>query len=438
MSAQWLLYDGAPIADALVLSHEEQLDRLREAVPEAAHTAVVAGDPCFDRMRASAGLRSRYRALFGVDDQRVLVVVSSTWSSGSLVGSWPDLLRRLLAALPMDSYRVAAVVHPNVWHGHGPWQVRAWLADCLRAGLLLVPELEGWRAALIAADCVVGDNGAVTCYGAAIGRPVLLGAFPERDVAAGSPVDVLGRLAPRLVSGRPLLPQVEAAVAGGRENRFASVEELVSSVPDESPKRLRALFYGMLDLAEPESEPMLHLIPFEGIPESAVPRVSAVVASAEVDVPAREVRLVRYAAEVQPTGAAPQDAPGTHLVVHALHPGRRLRGHADAVFLHEHELGRGEGRPRLLADHPGAAVAAVIGDGRCTLRCRDGEEVEITSDLPDVDVTAWPSVVVAWLNAGVPLAGLAPSVRVVLGDASIDLVVRVSPLGEESVDPGDH
>lgn len=79
----------------------------------------------------------------------------------------------------------------------------------------------------------------------------LLGAFPERDVAAGSPVDVLGRLAARLVPGRPLLPQTEAAVVGYREGRFAPVAGLVSSVPDESPKRLRALFYGMSGLANP-------------------------------------------------------------------------------------------------------------------------------------------------------------------------------------------
>ena len=44
-----------------------------------------------------------------------------------------------------------AVVPADVWSAYGAWQVRTWLADCLRAGLLLLPPGEGWRAALVAA-----------------------------------------------------------------------------------------------------------------------------------------------------------------------------------------------------------------------------------------------------------------------------------------------
>src|SRR5690348_769695 len=50
LSPEWLLHDGRPIADLTVLSHPEQLARLRTACPEAARTAVLAGDPCYDRM----------------------------------------------------------------------------------------------------------------------------------------------------------------------------------------------------------------------------------------------------------------------------------------------------------------------------------------------------------------------------------------------------
>ncbi|RFU88504.1 hypothetical protein DY218_01430 [Streptomyces triticagri] len=54
MSEEWLLADGRPVADVMVLSHPEQLARLRTACPQAAHTAVLAGDPCYDRLLAAA------------------------------------------------------------------------------------------------------------------------------------------------------------------------------------------------------------------------------------------------------------------------------------------------------------------------------------------------------------------------------------------------
>jgi hypothetical protein len=47
-------------------------------------------------------------------------VVSSTWWHLSLSGSRPELFRRLLAELPVDSYQVVGILHPNTWHGHGP------------------------------------------------------------------------------------------------------------------------------------------------------------------------------------------------------------------------------------------------------------------------------------------------------------------------------
>ncbi|MFI7325879.1 hypothetical protein ACIBQ3_14595 [Streptomyces rubiginosohelvolus] len=45
LAPDWLLPDGVPVADALVLSHPEQFDRLAAACPEALPTAVLAGDP---------------------------------------------------------------------------------------------------------------------------------------------------------------------------------------------------------------------------------------------------------------------------------------------------------------------------------------------------------------------------------------------------------
>ncbi len=57
---------GEPVPSVAVLSHDEQLDRLRRYVPEAVDVALVAGDPCFDRLLASRPLRETYRGTFGV------------------------------------------------------------------------------------------------------------------------------------------------------------------------------------------------------------------------------------------------------------------------------------------------------------------------------------------------------------------------------------
>lgn len=251
---------GRVVPHAVALLHDSEVAVLHEACPEAAHTAVVAGDMCYDRLTASIPLRAVYRRALGVAEGRKLVVVTSTWQPESALGRNPELVDDLLRALPVDEYRVAAVLHPNIWSVHGAWQVRAWLADCLDAGLLLMPPEEGWRAALVAADLVVGDYGSVTRYAAAIGRPVLLAAFPEHQIRRGSAAEWLVRHAPHLDATAPLLEQVRAAQVHdiGWQEGFA---QRMISRPGHAGAVLRETMYRLLDLAEPA----------RGVPVSPVP-----------------------------------------------------------------------------------------------------------------------------------------------------------------------
>ncbi|MGN5379425.1 hypothetical protein ACQ4WX_25445 [Streptomyces lasalocidi] len=124
-------------------------------------------------------------------------MISSTWGRTSLLGSHPDLFARVLGELPCDEYRVAAIVHPNVWAAHSTWQLGVLQAAALDAGLLLMPPVHAWRAALVAADVVIGDHGSVTLYGASLGTPVLLAAFGA-DAVPGTAIHALGAVAPRL------------------------------------------------------------------------------------------------------------------------------------------------------------------------------------------------------------------------------------------------
>jgi hypothetical protein len=57
LSADWLLHKGRLIPSVLVLSHAEQRQRLARSCPAALPAALIAGDPCFDRMLLSEPFR---------------------------------------------------------------------------------------------------------------------------------------------------------------------------------------------------------------------------------------------------------------------------------------------------------------------------------------------------------------------------------------------
>lgn len=255
-----LIYRGRVIPSSIVVPTSRDLERVRRAFPEAASAAVVAGDPCYDRLAASLPLRAAYRQALGVG-ARKLIAVSSTWGSGSLLQRCPDLLPQLVEELPPEEYQVTAIVHPNAWYWHGPRQVRAWYGEALRRGLVLVPPEEGWRAVLAAADWVIGDHGSVTCYAASLGVPVLLAAFPEEDIEPGSLVADLGKIAPRLDVDQPIGPQLSRAVTAWSPDSLAAIRARVTDVPGQSARIIRRLMYRLMKLPEPVTRPDIDPVP---------------------------------------------------------------------------------------------------------------------------------------------------------------------------------
>lgn len=255
-----LLYRGRVVASAMVVPTRRHLQRLRRGCPEAAEIAVVAGDPAFDRLIASLASRERYRQALGAAD-RTLVAVSSTWGPGSLLNRCQDLPSQLARRLPRESFQVAVIVHPTVWAWSGRRQVRAWLADAVRDGALLVPPEEGWRAVLAASDVVIGDHGSVTCYAAAAGRPVILAGYPEEETDPASTAGRLNRLAPRLRKGDPIAPQLAEATARWTPARHRQMRETVTGAPIRSGELIRSLMYRMLELPEPDQPPVVLPVP---------------------------------------------------------------------------------------------------------------------------------------------------------------------------------
>ncbi|MFE2159909.1 hypothetical protein ACFW9M_19085 [Streptomyces lydicus] len=266
-----LIWRGRLVPAALPLTHDAELAVLRTSCPEALPVSTVAGDICFDRLVASLPWRESYRAALGLGEGQKLVTVTSTWQPESALGRHPDLLDRLAGELPTRKYRLAAILHPNIWAVHGAWQVRAWLANCLRAGLLLLPPEEGWRAALIASDVVIGDYGSVTSYAAAIGAPVLrASSLPEDNMRDDSLAAAVARLTPQLRLDWSLTGQLRAVIESHSTGLQAAVSDLITSRPGQAGTILRRMMYGLLELPEPARQVVVHPVPLPGpVPESS-------------------------------------------------------------------------------------------------------------------------------------------------------------------------
>ncbi|WP_256725776.1 hypothetical protein [Streptomyces sp. IMTB 2501] len=444
LSPDWLLEDGRPLATATVLSHPEQLERLRSACPEAAPTAVLAGDPCYDRILAALPRRAAFRRALGVGPGQRLIVVSSTWASRSLFGGaaepeaddlLPWLLSRLSAELPADEYRTVAVLHPNIWYGHGPGQVHAWLDNARRAGLDAIPPLDGWRQALIAADCVLGDHSSVTYYAASLGIPVLLGAFPEQDLDPLSPVAALGRTAPRLVRRGSLRAQIDQVVAAHDPGRYKELAEQTSSAPGESAALLRRLFYGLMELPEPDQRPALldplPLPPY--LPARRTAPVRVLVGGIGSHPP--EVSVVRYAVSgAEPEPAERADSAYTLVDEETRETGRL--GIADVVVRYAAGDDPRLGPPaawtaEALDRYPYCGLVAYAdGPDRCVVRTRDGDLVRLSAAAaPDgradlCDPAAYAAALHAWLTSGRSLERAVPRITVRTGTTAHQVAVE--------------
>ncbi len=257
LDPQSIVHGGSVVPTAIVLSHEADLALLGRQCPEALPVAVIAGDPLYDRILASQPRRAAYRQALRVGDARKLVVVVSTWGPRSLFGQAIDLVDDMLAQLSPDEYRIVALMHPNVWFGHGPRQVRAWLTDAVDRGLRLVPPTSDWLGALIAADLIVGDHGSVAVYGAAAKVPVILAGYPADDVNPASTSALLASSAPRLHQDLPIAQQLADAQIGYQASVSDLISARITSEPGRFNQNMRRLVYRVLGLSQPATIPAM-------------------------------------------------------------------------------------------------------------------------------------------------------------------------------------
>ncbi|WP_434446849.1 hypothetical protein [Lentzea sp. E54] len=410
LSPEWLLHEGRVIATSLVLSHSEQLDRLRRYCPEAAEVAVVAGDPSFDRVLASLPLRHLYREALGVRDPQRLILISSTWGDTSLYGRQPDLAQRLRAELPLDDYAVAVALHPNAWSFHSPWQIHRWLHTAARSGVIVFPAHEGWRAGLVAADVVIGDQGSVTFYGASLGRQVILAEAPDETVDPASPIGRFLAAAPKLRSADPLRSQVEAALDATPGDEIRAIADLTTSAPLKSHSLLRTEFYRLLNLPEPDGPAEASALP---IPEAS----GRTAATQSVQVTLDQAGdLLRAAVERLPAELLLRGRPldvHAHLVVSTDEPSETALQLADVIVHGE----PGEATvwiTETLRASPGATVAArPIDDTTWLAGTRDGHRVRFGQT--GTFGAALASVALAWTAKGEALRTFPGRVELIIG-----------------------
>ncbi|MFJ8624555.1 hypothetical protein ACIRD3_17165 [Kitasatospora sp. NPDC093550] len=410
LSRNELTHRGRVFVDVLGLSHPEQLDRLRVSCPEALDVARVVGDPCFDRMLRSRRSRDAYRAALGAVDGRRLVVVDSTWSEYSLFGRHPDLPQRLVRRLPADEYTVAVVLHPNIWSRHDP---AALLDDARRMGLRLIPPHQGWQAALVAADVMIGDHGSVSVYGAALEHPTMVVATGAAELDPRSPGYAFGQAAPVLDPGGDLAAQLERALARDPSDQadltdLTDITDRSLAHRGESARLLRPLLYSFLDgLDEPAGEPVLPPYP-KPVPDhgdSDGPTAYDVEGTSD----ATEVSLRRY-----PVPRHDHSPRGFHALTDD-HPDDALRYTAEVLARTEPHAER----PAVdwLADTtrelPGLAVAvAALGPALHLLRLHGGLLLEARAERgfgrpdPRLDPLLLGSAVACWLADGGDPAGL--------------------------------
>ncbi|SIO87501.1 hypothetical protein [Nocardiopsis sp. JB363] len=376
LSDNTLKHQGRLVPSSIALSHSEQFDRLAQGCPDALPLAFLSGDPCYDRLLAGVPHRLTYRKALGLRPGQKLVVVNSTWKDESLYGSHPGIVTELLDRLPYDHYRVALILHPNIWSSHGPRQIRIWQDEALRSGLLLIPPHEGWRAAVIAADLVLSDHGSVSVYAAALGRPILLSAEGRGSVDPDSALGRLYEVAHPLDPHADLVPQFRRAEEL-RERTHETARTWVSSAPGQALDLIRAEAYRLMDATPPPGRPRL-LAPPE--PEVQSPEPTSLWI---------RVRPTDDGLSVH-RGPAPEL--GGVLICSDAEMDHRLASAADALVIAEDTLPADERlwSDTVFAHRPGACLTAVYSAEEVRLRTRDGAllQARFTGPVDDPHLVA--------------------------------------------------
>jgi hypothetical protein len=415
LSDDTLKHDAHLVPTAIGLSHTEQFHRLAEGCRDALPRAFLAGDPCYDRLLASLPRRLHYRHALHLRPGQRLITVNSTWQENSLFGLDPLLVLRLLTELPHDEFRIALVLHPNVWAAHSELQIKSWLFDALRAGLILLPPEGGWRAAVIASDWVLSDHGSVGIYAAAAGRPVLLEKSSRSAVDPGSGLGALFEVAPALDPLAPIRPQLDLAERL-RHRTHAVATTWVSSAPGRSLQLIREEVYRIIGVPPPAADPVVLAVESPKV-DDAPPSSLWTYVEPVTDGGPGELSVRRAPATVAGRTSPPGLSHRGMLIVSDEELDQRLSGMADIIRISPAMLPSDEETwsAAVFEHRCGVRLTVVHGTRSARVRARDGRSATLTLDSissPD--------------DADLVFAVLAE--RILAGANGLDGIAALSPL----------
>ncbi|WP_158884546.1 hypothetical protein [Amycolatopsis anabasis] len=228
---------GHPIPLAVGLPQRRDVALLRSTFPDIGQHAEVVGDPSFDRLLRTIGLRTAIRRKLGVKAGERVGLVLSSRGPESLFGRSPGILAAIGRANRHRNDRVFCQLHPAVWIGHGSRQVMAWCEEASQEGVAFVQPGQDWCPLLVASDYVIGDHGIVTSYAAAIGKPVFLAHPLERAAARSALVGL-----PVLDPSHALHGQLDLTATANTPH------QRITSAPRRSADLLQSLFLRLLKL----------------------------------------------------------------------------------------------------------------------------------------------------------------------------------------------
>ncbi|HIV57300.1 MAG TPA: hypothetical protein H9902_05010, partial [Candidatus Stackebrandtia faecavium] len=367
---QLLTDDGRPIPTRIALGGEEQRRRLSVQVPSMAPRATVTGDVCLERLQRSRSQRFRYRRHLGIDPSQRLIFLSSTWGPDALLARRHDLAAELLSHLPSDEFRVIAAWHPNSWQRHGHANIAGWAGPALRAGLMLIPPHEGWRAGLVASDCVISDHGSVGFYAAAIGKPIVFVGDSDSETPADSPAAALMGAAPRIADAANMASQLRLLTSRPAPD-YSSITDQALTQSASASENLRALMYELLGLTQ--SFDPAHLTP---VPLPIVDTVANPAHNVYINDASEELVVERFPASDM---THPQESSYAIrvFVVDSVETSHRRRCAASAMVWTESTLDRMEAdawSKEVFSELPGLRLtAAKLTDTEIHIRMRDGD-----------------------------------------------------------------
>lgn len=233
----------------IVVAHDADLTMVHRT-EAAERSPAVAGDSTHDRIVASLLLRAFYRRALGVGRSQSAIVVAAEWDSPLRTRRTLALIDRLLGELPPPRYRVMALGAPSDEWAAGELNRR------VQRGLRRIRPEADWRAALVAADWVIGEPGPLTVYATVAGSPVLV---PEGASCADSPchpaVRKLTEVAGTLPEHGPVQAHLRQAASDHEPGRYRAVTARITSQPGRFHRNIRRLMCQAIGMRQPRSIP---------------------------------------------------------------------------------------------------------------------------------------------------------------------------------------